>query len=123
VPKDTLKKSLKLIERYKQIKSQKKEINKLKKIENEIESRMNVTSNMEQQVYDELNTVKRVRKHILNNSIDLNEIENVLKSEGIKKNNEKKNAFKHYKLNKNYSSGAPSERKEVSLTLIKDESI
>lgn len=123
MPKDTLKKSLKLIERYKQIKSQKKEINKLKKIENEIESRMNVTSNMEQQVYDELNTVKRVRKHILNNSIDLNEIENVLKSEGIKKNNEKKNAFKHYKLNKNYSSGAPSERKEVSLTLIKDESI
>lgn len=123
MPKDTLKKSLKLIERYKQIKSQKKEINKLKKIENEIESRMNVTSNMEQQVYDELNTVKRVRKHILNNSIDLNEIENVLKSEGIKKNNEKKNAFKHYKLNKNFSSGAPSERKEVSLTLIKDESI
>lgn len=62
IPKDTLKKSLILIEHFQKIKNQRKEIKRLQKIENDIENRMSITTSMEQKVYDELDTVQKVRK-------------------------------------------------------------
>ena len=44
------------------IKDQRKELKKLEKVEKEIQSRMNVTEGMEEQVYGELSNVRRVRK-------------------------------------------------------------
>lgn len=62
IPKDTLKKSLILIEHFQKIKNQRKEIKRLQKIESDIENRMSITTSMEQKVYDELDTVQKVRK-------------------------------------------------------------